>query len=353
MPRREAFELMATERVRILVVDDSALYRQMIRNVLRDIPAIEVVGAAKNGTEALQKIQELKPDAITLDYEMPGMNGIQVLRRMKRRRIECKAIMVSSYTEEGAKVTTDALLEGAFDFIQKPTTRDPEQTRAELKITLLEKLMPVAEAIGRKVSLPSGTVEQSSTPAANCEAIVIGTSTGGPIALRQVLPHLPGDLSVPIIVVQHMPAQFTAPLARRLNELCQLEVVETENAMRIRAGAIYVAAGGRHTKLVRRDKHVIVRLTDDAPENSCRPSVDYTLRSAAEVYKGKMCAIIMTGMGHDGLQGCRLLKQQGGFVIAQHPEDCVVYGMPKSVIEAQLSDQVLRLDQIAEAIKEL
>ena len=340
------------ERLRIIVVDDSALYRQMISNVLRDIESVEVIAVAKNGPEALDKMAELKPDVITLDYEMPGLNGIQVLKRMKRRGVQAKAIMVSSYTAEGAKVTTDALLEGAFDFIRKPTASAPDLTRSELQVALLEKLASIRESITDTAALPEGhSANKQGTK--RCDAVVIGASTGGPRALRQVLSRIPGTLSLPLIVVQHMPMNFTGALARRLNEACELEVIETSDATRIRPGAVYIAAGGKHTKLVRRNQVVSTRLTDDPRENSCRPAVDYTLRSVADVYDGHVCSIILTGMGRDGLRSCQLVRDRGGTVIAQHPSDCVVYGMPKAIITANLADQVLRLSEIPDAIVRL
>ena len=344
---------MDSQKLRVLIVDDSAIYRQTLSNIMRGIASIEVVGHAKNGTDAIQKMVDLDPDAITLDYEMPDIDGIKVLRRMRRRGIRAKAIMVSSYTTEGARVTTDALLEGAFDFLLKPSKGTPDQNREQLKVALLERLSLVADSIGGSlVAAEHESVDEDVQPQKGCEAVVIGASTGGPVALRQVLSELPGDLSVPVIIVQHMPQQFTATLARRLDDICQLDVVETTEGGRVRPGAVYVAAGGKHTKLTRRDKHIVTHLSDDPPENSCRPAIDYTLRSASEVFGGRVLAVILTGMGRDGAKGCEVLKKAGGRVFAQHPDGCTVYGMPKSVIEAKLSDKVIPLSRIAKAIRQ-
>ena len=354
---------MDSRPLKVLVVDDSALYRQTICNALREIGSVQVVGTAKDGHDALDKIKQLDPDVLTLDFEMPGLDGVQVLRRMSRRGVRAKAIMVSSYTEEGGKVTTDALMEGAFDFVLKPTKGTPDENRIALHAALLEKLVAIADTISQAAS---PAVQASSDPSnfrpprrkrrdesKGTDAVVIGASTGGPIVLRKVLSALPGDFPVPVIVVQHMPEQFTAPLARRLNEVCELNVVETAEAQRIRAGGVYIAKGGKHTKIVRREKHVIVHLSDDPQENSCRPAVDYTLRSATNAYDGNVLAAILTGMGKDGVKGCEYLADKGGRVIAQSPEDCAVFGMPKAVIEQGLADSVVPGDRVAKAIQRI
>ena len=341
---------MDSPKFRILVIDDSAIYRQTICNILRDVASVEVVGTAKNGAEALEKMAELDPDIVTLDYEMPSVDGLEVLRRMKRKGLRAKAIMVSSYTGEGARVTTDALLEGAFDFVLKPSGGTPDENREQLRLALIERLVLVTESISSSVTLAPEVIGEKIVPHRACEAVVIGASTGGPVVLRQLLAEFPADFRVPVIIVQHMPQQFTAPLARRLDEICKLEVVETSNGLAILPGKVYVAAGGRHTKIVRREKDIVARLTEDAPENSCRPSVDYTLRSVTKVYEGRVLATILTGMGRDGLKGCELLKADGGHIFAQHPDGCTVYGMPKAVIQAKLAHRVIPIGQMAREI---
>ena len=342
---------MADALLRILVVDDSALYRQLVKNVLRDCPNVEVAGVAKSGEEALELVNALKPDLLTLDVRMPGMDGIEVLRELRRRRSPTKALMLSSLTASGAKVTTDALLEGAFDFILKPSSHDAAVNRRVLFETLAEKieafrLSGVAARTRGPLAWRGGDSEVIQ-PSERFEAVLIGTSTGGPIALREVLPAFPEDFPLPVLVVQHMPAQYTHSLAVRLNEASPLEVVEGCDGMTLEAGWAYIAPGGRHMKVSVHAGKPILQVSDDPPENGCRPSVDVLFRSAAAVFGGKVIAVIMTGMGRDGVEGCRLLKQHGAFVIAEHPDTCVVYGMPKAVVEEHLADCTVPLDRIA------
>jgi two-component system chemotaxis response regulator CheB len=357
--------------LRILVVDDSALYCQLVRNVLREVPDVDVVGIAKSGQEALDQLSQLTPDLMTLDVRMPDGDGIDVLRELKKRRSPTKAIMLSSLTANGAQVTTDALMEGAFDFIHKPGGPDAGANRKALLDALSEKIAIFRDSRkGRAVrprpgppAKPPAATKPSPSPrvvrpapsatersVTRCEAVLIGTSTGGPVALREVLTVLPGDLPVPVLIVQHMPAQYTHSLAQRLNEASPLEVVEACDGMNLEPGWAFLAPGGRQMKIVRRGNRHKIQITDDPPENSCRPSVDYLFRSAVEVFGGQVVAVIMTGMGRDGTEGCRELKRCGAHVIAQHSDGCVVYGMPKAVVEEQLADQIVPLDQIAGAV---
>jgi two-component system chemotaxis response regulator CheB len=347
--------------LRILVVDDSALYRQSITNVLRGVSDAHVVGSAGNGLEALAKIAELDPDLLTLDVQMPDMNGIEVLREMNRRRMRTKAIMVSGLTHQGAQVTTDALMEGAFDFILKPSSGDSNANRQALCDALSERILAFRQSrdrsgysrspqLANRSVAPEAVVDHAPVPRSACRAVILGTSTGGPLALKTVLPRLPAVLSVPVLVVQHMPATYTASLASRLNAASELEVVEAVDQMAASAGRVILAPGGRHLKLVDSAAGLRVRLSDDPPENSVRPAADYLLRSAADALGGDVLAVIMTGMGRDGLEGCRRLRQEGGYVFAQGQEDCVVFGMPKAVIDAGLADRVLPLGKIAPAI---
>lgn len=365
---------MADGPLRVLVVDDSALYRQLVRNVLRDVPRVDVVGVAKTGEEALELVEELGPDLVTLDVRMPGLNGIEVLRELKRRRSRTKAVMLSSLTADGAQATTDALLEGAFDFIHKPVGPDAVANRKLLLSLLTEKIAafregqegraprpprtsPKApEAIPSPAESASGAVqylEPVAQPGVAYQAVVIGASTGGPVGLREVLPLLPGDLAAPVLVVQHMPPQYTHSLAKRLNEASQIEVVEACDGMTLEPGWAYIAPGGRQMKVVLRGSRYAIRITDDPPENSCRPAVDYLFRSAAGIFDGKVVAVVMTGMGRDGTEGCRELKRRGAHVIAQHPDGCVVYGMPKSIVDEKLADQIVPLEKIAAVVTRL
>ncbi len=352
---------MPGDALRIMIVDDSALYRQLLQNVLRDVPGVDVVGVAKSGQEALERVDELAPDLLTLDVRMPGIDGIDVLRELKNRRSRTKAIMVSNFTAEGAQVTTDALMEGAFDFILKPGGPDAAANRRALCDALSEKIQVFRDSLAgraaRRAPLPALRRPTSakavpSQSKAGYDAVVIGTSTGGPAALRDVLTLLPGDLPVPLLIVQHMPAQYTHSLAQRLNEASPLEVVEACDGMTLEPGWAFLAPGGRQMKVAELGSRRKIQITDDPPENSCRPSVDYLFRSAAQVFGGRVVAVIMTGMGRDGIEGCRGLKERGAHVIAQHPDGCVVYGMPKAVVEAQLADRVVPIGEIASALLE-
>ena len=360
--------MMPDHRLRILIVDDSALYCQLVNNVLRQVPDVNVVGTAKSGQEALELLEQLVPDLMTLDVRMPGGDGIDVLREMNKRRSRTKAIMLSSLTADGAQVTTDALMEGAFDFIQKPSGSNAAANREALASALCEKiaifrdsqkgrLVAARPAAPRKSLGPRqlataapgfrATRPAMTPPVSEYKAVLIGTSTGGPVALREVLAQLPGDLPVPVLIVQHMPAPYTHSLAQRLNEASPMEVVEACEGMTLEPGWAFLAPGGRQMKVVRRGTRNKIQITDDPPEANVRPSVDYLFRSAVEVFDGKVVAVVMTGMGRDGTAGCRQLKQRGAYVIAQHSDGCVVYGMPKAIVDEQLADQIVPLDQIA------
>lgn len=351
--------------LRLMVIDDSALYRQLVRNTLREIPGVEVVGTAKSGQEALTLIDELDPDLLTLDVQMPVVNGIELLRLLKKKRSRARAIMLSSLTANGAQITTDALLEGAFDFIHKPSGADATANRQSLLSELTEKisafrLTPVARREHAVAPPAAPRTSHSATTgvssgadvlgAVRCEAVVIATSTGGPVALNEVLPALPGDLPAPILIVQHMPPQYTQSLANRLNERSEIEVVEGADGMAVAAGFAYIAPGGRHMKVERRAGRIVIGITSDPPENSCRPAADYLFRSAAEVYGARLMAVVMTGMGRDGTEGCRAIKQRGGHVMTQDADGCAVFGMPKAVADAMLSDEALPLGRIADGL---
>jgi two-component system chemotaxis response regulator CheB len=258
-------------------------------------------------------------------------------------------------------VTTDALLEGAFDFILKPSGKDCTANRQQLRDALTEKIAAFRQTANRhpsasrratrhRIVASDDVVETAPTPSAACRAVVLATSTGGPRALKVVLPRLPAGLAVPVFVVQHMPAQYTSSLAMRLNEISDLEILEAKDGIEVVAGKVFVAPGGKQMKLESGGSSLWVRVNEDPPENGVRPSADYLLRSIADVLKGEVLAVIMTGMGRDGLAGCQVLKQMGGYVFAQSQDDCVVYGMPKAVIDEGLADRTLPLGKIAPAI---
>jgi len=341
--------------IRIVIVDDSALFRTLLRNAIAEIPDCEVAASVADGKSALQKIEELKPDLVTLDVEMPEMSGIAVLQELRRRRSTSKVLMVSRLTAAGAQVTTDALLQGAFDFILKPSGKDPGANKASLCADLAEKISALRDAVSpplERVSELPQALGKRLPRSAGCEAVVIGCSTGGPDALGHLLSQFKADMPVPVFIIQHMPENFTASLAVRLNEACELNVSEATEGMRVGPGQVVVARGGRHLQLARRGSgRFSISLADAPPEHNCRPSVDYALRSAVDAIGGRVLVVILTGMGRDGLEGCRLVRARGGSVIAQHADGCTVYGMPKAVIAAGQADQVVKLDAMAAAIE--
>jgi two-component system chemotaxis response regulator CheB len=345
-----------SERTRLLIVDDSALYRQTISNVLREAPDVAVVGLAKDGVDALEKIEALDPDLLTLDVQMPDMDGIGVLREINRRELRPKAIMVSSLTSEGADVTTEALLEGAFDFILKPSGGDPTENRKRLRDALDEKITAFrqghrwrVQAGRRERSAPAPVAPEGDLPPPAdvvCRAVLVGTSTGGPAALKVVLHQLPADFPVPVLIVQHMPPEYTRSLAARLDDLCPLKITEGHDGAEVAPGSAVIAPGGRQMKVLRANGALRVRVTDDPPENGCRPAVDYLFRSAVEAFDGQVLGVIMTGMGRDGVRSCELLKSRGGAVFAQHEDGCTVYGMPKAVVDEGLADRIVPLERM-------
>ncbi len=348
-----------SDNLRVLVVDDSSLYRKVVRDVILDLPGVDVVGVARNGRDALEKIESLQPDVMTLDLEMPELDGIGVLQELADRKISITSIMVSALTARGAKATTTALRLGAFDFILKPTTQSLEESIAQLSRDLAPKL----KACWTQVRLDRCVTPSSQSPSVAAyvgvettkektppEIIAIGISTGGPQALSRMLPELPGDLLCPIVLVQHMPALFTASLAKDLDTRCSLAVQEAKEGQRLMPGNVYIAPGGKQMRVVRIGTAGIVKISDDPPEDHCRPSVNFLFRSIAESYGSAALGVILTGMGDDGTKGCRLLKEKGATIYAQDEASCVVYGMPKSVADAGLVDLVAPLDALAQRI---
>ena len=357
--------------LRVLVVDDTVVYRKVVSDVLAELPAVEVVGVAHNGKIAVAKIVSLKPDLLTLDIEMPEMNGLEVLANMKKEAPDVGAIMLSTITQKGGEMTMKALELGAFDFILKPETSSMEESKEAVK----NAIAPMLRAFARRKEVKSilgdrphlaGTGGEKkgasgSTGVAQplkaiagqrrgkSEIVSIGISTGGPTALAQMLPKLPGDLNVPFLIVQHMPPLFTQSLAKSLNSKCSIEIREASDGEPIQPNAALIAPGGKQMKIVAGadGKTRIVRITDDPPENSCKPSVDYLFRSVAHHYVGRATGVIMTGMGSDGTLGLKLMKRNGATVIAQDEATCVVYGMPKEAIDAGVADLVAPLERIA------
>lgn len=342
---------MSLRRLTVVVADDSALYRQMLQNVLQRIPGVEVVGVATDGLEALARVVELRPDVITLDVQMPRLDGLGVLRELRTRGSRTKAIVVSSLTAAGAPTTVEALMEGAFDVVPKPVGVDPHVARVAIHEALIEKLATVADMLFSPAAAErAGGTPPERTGSRAIDAIAIGTSTGGPQALRSVIPALPADLPVPLFVVQHMPAGFTASLAARLDDLASLRVVEAAHGMPVTAGCVHVAAGGWHLTVDRLRDGVQCVLDAGPLRLGCRPSFDSLLESMVPIYGPRLMAVVLTGMGQDGLAGCRAVKAAGGYVVAQAAAGCTVYGMPKAVAAAGLADAVLPLESIAATV---
>ncbi len=355
--------------LRILVVDDTVVYRKIVSDVLADIPGVEVVGSAHNGKAALLKIRTLRPDLLTLDIEMPEMSGLELLERMQSQAPDVGAIMLSTLTHEGGAMTMRALELGAFDFIPKPQSGTMDSNKA----AVMNALKPILKAFQRSRSIRGALRGQkapvrpkplaaprkplcsggvSAKRSGPSSIIGIGISTGGPNALAHALPQLPADIGVPVVIVQHMPAMFTQSLAKSLNSKCALEVHEAVDGEPLKPNTVYIAPGGKQMKIVAGadGRQRVIKITDDPPENSCKPSVDYLFRSIAELYVGRATGVIMTGMGSDGTAGLVQMKSNGAFVIAQNEETCVVFGMPKDPIEKGIVDRVVPLSQISKEI---
>lgn len=354
------------KKLRCLVVDDSTVYRKVVRDVLAGMPGVEVVGVARDGVQAIDEIVSLKPDLVTLDLEMPRLDGNEVLRELSTRGIKTAAIMVSAFTNRGAKATTTALGLGAFDFILKPNTKSVEESIAQLRTALEPKIKACMSRIptqrpGVGAAPPSRSQRLATTkpaappprrkgPFVRPDIVAIGISTGGPQALLKLLPKIPADFPVPIVLVQHMPPMFTKSLAEDLNQHCPLTICEAEQGQQIKPGSLYIAPGGKQMRLEKRAMGTYVQLTNDPPEHNCKPSADYLFRSVAKHYGARSLGAVLTGMGDDGTDGARLIKEAGGQIIAQDEASCVVYGMPKSVIDNGLADIVAPLNKVHDHI---
>jgi len=342
--------------IRVLVVDDSAFIRHALVMMLESDPHIKVVGSAKDGREAVEKAAALKPDVITMDVEMPGMDGIAALKQIMAAR-PVPVIMLSSLTLDGARVTFDALDLGAVDFIPKNLS-DIAVDIIGIKKVLIEKVKAVANQEGASMQ-PNRPPSPASlrvaippriTAARKVSIVAIGTSTGGPKALQDILPRLPANFPVPIVIAQHMPANFTKPFAERLDQLSQLAVKEAEDGEPIKSGIAYVAPGRGHMQLVRgRTGESLIRVSVNE-DFIYRPSVDFLMMSVAELYSARALGVILTGMGNDGLKGLSAMKKCGSRILAQNEASCVVYGMPKAVVEAGIADKVVGIDAMADEI---
>ena len=360
--------------LRILAADDSAVMRGIMRNLfaahaedrLSELPAMELCGVARDGVECLEAVKELKPDVLVLDLKMPRLNGLEVLERLRRENASLPVIMCSAHTEHGARSTLEALARGASDYVMKPSSqRNFAEALQSLSMQLLPKIAALAtggarrgQETGERVgdgfrASSAGGRSRSSAPV---EVIVIGLSTGGPSALENLLPKLPQNFAVPILIVQHMPKLFTGALAERLDKCCALRVEEAYDDAVIRPGMVWLAPGDVHMEVAPRrtmpgDREGLrssrIRLHQREPLNHCRPSVDYLFHSAARVYGAGTLALMMTGMGADGLEGARVIHQRGGMVLAQDEATSAVWGMPGRVSEAGIASATLPLWALA------
>ncbi|HOJ87622.1 MAG TPA: chemotaxis response regulator protein-glutamate methylesterase [Pseudothermotoga sp.] len=345
---------MANAKISVVVVDDSAFMRMVLKDIIDSQPDMQVVGIAKDGLEALQIIQAKKPDVVTLDVEMPKMNGIETLKNIMAK-FPTRVIMVSSLTEEGADITITALSIGAVDFLTKPAGSTSLSFR-EVADILVQKIRTASSIDPSRLiakSSPSKVVAGPRKVSAFEKAIVIGASTGGPRSLDQIIPALPKDFPAPIFLVQHMPPMFTKSLAMRLNSLSSVQVKEAEDSEVVKKGTVYVAPGDYHMG-VKIEGSVIKILLDRSEKiNNVRPAVDFTLMKVAEIYKGNTVGVILTGMGRDGAKGAFKVKYYSGKIIAEDESTCVVYGMPKAVVEEGYADFVLPAHKIPEKLVEL
>jgi len=340
--------------VRVLVVDDSALMRKLIPQILSTDTSIEVVGTAMDGNFGLKKIEELRPQVVTLDLEMPGMNGLDMLKEIMRRQ-RVPVIVVSSHSKDGAAITFKALGLGAFDFVAKPA--DVSSRMPEIAQELISKIKAAANSRGTGIrQLPSFEPQRKQEKAVAdpknmpSKVVAIGISTGGPQALQYLLAQLPVDFPGTILVVQHMPENFTEMFARRLDEVSAIRVKEAQSGDILQAGRALICPGNRHLKVKKMPLGDVVVLTDEEKVNGHRPSVDVLFRSVAEEFGSKAVGVLMTGMGDDGAEGLGVIKNSGGITIAQSEDSCVVYGMPKAAIERGYATRVVALDAMVSTL---
>jgi two-component system, chemotaxis family, protein-glutamate methylesterase/glutaminase len=342
-------------RTRVLVVDDSSVIRRLLTDILSADPQIEVVGTAPNATLALAKIQQSMPDVVTLDVEMPDVNGLELLVQIRKLAPKLAVIMFSALTQRAAATTLEALALGATDYVTKPAgtgSREAsiEQVRRELlpKIKILGRVpgagaTPVATS-EVKLTRPPTTAPRRSE---RLEVVAVGSSTGGPNALAALFQEIPANLPVPVVIVQHMPPLFTEMLATRLGATCKLRFREAHDGDELGPGGVWIAPGDHHMRVVREGNKVKVALNREPPENSCRPAVDVLFRSVAATFGAHSLAVVLTGMGQDGLRGCESIRAAGGQIIVQDEATSVVWGMPGYVARAGMAEKILPLGDIA------
>jgi two-component system chemotaxis response regulator CheB len=324
-------------KVRVLVVDDSAVVRRLVTAALSEDPGVEVVGVAAHGREALDRIPELAPDLLTLDVEMPTMDGLQTLAALRAQGLTMPVIMLSSHTERGAAATLDSLLRGAKDYVTKP--HDLSGSGAAVQRLRAELLPRIHALCPDPAVVPPSTGKKS--PASRAGLLVVAASTGGPQALLDFFEALPAPFPVPVAVVQHMPALFTRALADRLSDRVAHRVHEAQDGDLLRPGGVWIAPGNRHLEIHRHGGDLQARIQDGAPENGCRPSADVLFRSAVRALGDSVVAVVLTGMGHDGETGARALHAAGGLIYAQDEPSSVVWGMPGAIVRAGIAHAVL------------
>lgn len=368
-------------KIRVLVVDDSAVMRRIIATALSRHPALEVVGYAANGLQAIAQVRELQPDVLTLDMDMPELDGLGALREIRQASPRLPIIMFSSLTQRGAPASALALAAGASDYVCKPSNTNGSMDAAfdVLEAELIPKILGLAQRAMRRTralgplapaplarsprAQPPATAGLASPPAAlwrpsqiplpasSVAALVIGVSTGGPLALKQIFGLLATPLPVPVFIVQHMPPAFTPLLAARLSGTGPMGVKEAQHGEVPQAGTAYLAPGGQHLALALRGQRVCLVLSHEPPVNSCRPSVDVLFESAAQVYGPGLLALVLTGMGYDGVRGCQEIKARSGQVLVQDEKSSVVWGMAGAVAQLGLADMVLPLDKIPDELR--
>ena len=335
-------------KIRVLVVDDSVIIRRLLTDMLSEDAEIEVVGQARNGRDGLAKIAELRPDLVTLDIEMPELDGLAMLPLLRKDHPKLPVIMFSTLTDRGAAATLTALTRGATDYVGKPSNKGSLGASIQsVKEQLIPKIKafcaPPKPAVAKPVARPQPARPSTQRPS----VVVIGSSTGGPQALETVLTGLPAHFPLPILIVQHMPPVFTNQLASRLNDLCELEVAEAAGGELIQSGQVLIAPGDFHMEVCRKGASVVASVHQGPAEDACRPAVNVLFRSAAQVFGGGCFGVVLTGMGQDGLRGGEEIVQAGGMMLAQDKPTSVVWGMPRAISEAGLAYTTLPLQSIA------
>jgi len=352
-------------KINVVVVDDSAFMRKSISLMLESVPDIKVVATARNGCEGIEMIKKFQPDVVTMDIEMPGMDGLSALKIIMKE-MPLPVLMFSSLTTEGADATIEALNLGAVDFIPKDMSYVSVNI-AGRRGELIEKVKSIAKSATLKLRFRRDSKKFTPTPSQgkssqriirtplrrDFQGVVLGVSTGGPFALLDILPKLPQNFPLGIAVVQHMPPRFTRSLSERINSISKIKVREAEDGDVFEHGTALIAPGGKHMTFRKTSYETIIKISDEPKETLYKPSVDVMMTSAVETFGGPLIGVIMTGMGRDGLEGLRVLKKKNGYIIAQNEKTCVVYGMPKAAVDDGIADAVVPLDEIPSLLSQV